>query len=312
MTDQDISIRIENVRKTFSQGKRSIEALKGISFSIKKGEIFCLLGPNGSGKTTTVKIVCGLLKPDSGEVRLYGKSVSSNPSLLKEVGVVLEGVRNVYPYLSVYENLKYYARISGFDGVDMKKSASELIAFFDLVERKNDPVSRLSLGMQQKVCFACALVHKPRILLLDEPTLGLDVITKREIIKIISAMRDEGKSILLTTHQMDIAEKLADRIAILNKGEIVMEGNPRALTRCFQIGEYKLTLIEEIDELPTKLIERFNLLIEGTEIIMRTENEEEVHRLLLELHNNGLHVLSLCRNMSLEESFVRLVRGDNP
>ncbi len=304
-------IYVRDIRKSFGEGKKRINALQGISFSIEAGEIFCLLGPNGSGKTTTMKITCGLIEPDSGEVKIYGGNISMKQSLLKEIGAVFEGNRNIYPYLSAFENIKYYSRICGFDGKKMLERTDELLTYFGIVDRKNEPVTQLSLGTQQKVALCCALITDPPILLLDEPTSGLDVLTKRELINTIDHMRNDGKSIFLMTHQMDVAERIADKIAILNKGKIIMETTPKELTGFFTAGEYRMTLYENPSGIPKEILANYDLVLDGPELVLRNTEQKDLVKILQNLDERGFHLLTLSKNLSLEDSFIRLIEGED-
>ncbi len=286
-----------------------IDAVNGLSFHIAKGEIVCLLGPNGSGKTTTLKMVCGLIEPDSGAVKILNQNLSGNKRLLMHIGVMLEGSRNIYPYLSPLENIKYYARITGFDGPEMISKAESLLEAFSLADRKNDSCSKLSLGMKQKVALCCTMVSGPEMLLLDEPTSGLDVITKRDVINTISQMKKDGKSILLMTHQMDVAEKLADRIVIINKGQIIIEGTPKSLSQYMDTTIFKITLQESADAARSLLEPHFKADIENNEITLHNTTQQEISGLFDKLTAANLSVLSITKNLSLEESVIRLMEG---
>lgn len=233
----------ESLRKVYVAGwirRRSIKALKGLDLSVAKGEIFGLLGPNGAGKTTTVKLICGLLRPTSGRIFLDGHQVSAHsrwPSRL--IGAVLEGNRNVYWNLTPWQNLMYFARLRGVRERTAKTRAEELLKEFDLGKKARDVVGTLSRGMQQKLALCCALVSNPPILLVDEPTLGLDIASARAIrAKLQTLAKEENRAILLTTHNMQLAASVCDRVGIISEGELVRIGRVHDLVDVFETSVY--------------------------------------------------------------------------
>ncbi len=233
----------ENLRKVFVGGvapRRRTEAVKCLNLSIDKAEVFGLLGPNGAGKTTTVKLICGLIRATSGSIYLCGHKLSPHsrwPSKL--VGAVLEGNRNVYWNLTPQENLLYFARIRGVHERDARLRAKALLEEFNLSFKYRDAVGTLSRGMQQKLALCCALISNPPILLVDEPTLGLDVSAARAIrSKLHLLAKEENRAILLTTHNMQLAASICDRVGIINNGEIVKMGEIGELGRLLETSVY--------------------------------------------------------------------------
>ncbi|WP_038055357.1 ABC transporter ATP-binding protein [Thermus amyloliquefaciens] len=220
----------------------TLEAVKNVHLSLRPGEILAFLGKNGAGKSTTVKMLSGLLLPDRGEVRLLGKDPFREPAALKHLGAVLEGNRNTYWRLTPLENLVYFGVARGLRPVAARKRALELLEEYALLEKAHTEVRHLSRGMQQKLALLQALIHDPEVLLLDEPTLGLDVETALLMQDKIRALARGGKAILLTTHQMEVAEALADRVAIIHRGEVVLEESKEALLARFAGEHYLLEL----------------------------------------------------------------------
>ncbi|HUX41713.1 MAG TPA: ABC transporter ATP-binding protein [Rectinemataceae bacterium] len=216
-----LAIEAEGLVRRF--GKRT--AVDGISFGVGQGEIFGLLGPNGAGKTTSLRLLTGLLRADAGRARVAGREITaSDPSTIAKFGVVFEE-QNLYDRLSARENLRFNCRL-----FDLPLSrADEALALVGLADRAKSPAGSLSTGMRQRLLIARALLHRPEVLFLDEPTRGLDPIAAREIRTLVEELRREGATILLTTHLLDEADQLCGRLAFIVDGRIVAEGSPREL-----------------------------------------------------------------------------------
>ncbi len=232
-------INVLNLNKSFVEKK----VLDNLTFSISKGEIFGFLGPNGAGKTTTINILCGLLNADNGSIQIKGKTVNEGTKCL--LGFVPQEI-SLYKDLTVRENLNFFARIYGLKCAQKNERIAELIDVFNLQEYKNTEIARLSGGWQRRVNIAVALVHSPELLILDEPTAGVDVEARYELWELISKLRDKGVTILLTTHQLEEAEKLCSKIAILNEGKIAAEGSMSQLRKIIPAEE--LAVIEAKNE----------------------------------------------------------------
>ncbi len=219
-------ITVENLVKRFGD----VTAVDGISFSVREGEIFGFLGPNGAGKTTTIHILTTLLKPTSGRAVVAGHDVVKEAPKVREViGIVFQDP-SLDDQLTAYENLYVHGRIYGMSGNELRRRIDEMLEFVNLSRFRDKPVKTFSGGMRRRLEIARALVHKPKILFLDEPTIGLDPQTRASIWDYIQRLRkEENITIFLTTHYMDEAEALADRIAIIDHGKIVTEGTPDEL-----------------------------------------------------------------------------------
>ena len=206
-------------------------ALKGISLSVNRGEIFGLLGPNGAGKTTTLSILSTLLKPENGNVILSGLDVSTHSGLVRRaIGFVPQEIA-LYPAFSIIENLKYFGRLCGLRGRILKDRVKECINTVDLENRNDSPVKHLSSGMKRRVNIAVALMNSPQVLLLDEPTVGVDTQTRKLIFEKLDHLRSSGMTMIYTTHYMEDAEQLCDRIIIIDNGECIAEGPPDKLIK---------------------------------------------------------------------------------
>ncbi len=213
----------EDTRQRRWYKMNTVHAAESISFGIRPGEVFGLLGPNGAGKTTAVKMISGLIRPDSGRVLVDGMDVEKKrKQILRKIGVVLEGTRTSIWPLTPLENLVYYGNLRNVRGKILKDRSHELLDFIGLKEKKNVEVRKLSRGQKQKLAICIAMISDPMVLLLDEPTTGLDVQSARAIKdKIIEMTRGQGRCVLVTTHDMHVAQELCDRIGIIDKGKLV-------------------------------------------------------------------------------------------
>ncbi|HEY7356518.1 MAG TPA: ABC transporter ATP-binding protein, partial [Ktedonobacterales bacterium] len=193
------------------------EAVKGVSFTIGKGEIFGLLGPNGAGKSTTINMMCGYLEPTSGDTIIDGRSITREPLQVKRaLGVVPQEIA-LYKDLTALDNLEFFGEIYGLPARERKARAEEVLRFVSLYERRKEPVKNFSGGMQRRINLAIAMMHRPSLLLMDEPTVGVDPQSRENIFDTIEQLRDQGITILYTTHYMEEAERLCNHIAIMDE-----------------------------------------------------------------------------------------------
>jgi ABC-2 type transport system ATP-binding protein len=212
------------------RGSREIEALRGITFSIARGELFGLLGPNGAGKTTTIKVLTTLLLPSAGTARVLGFDVARRPREVRaRIGYVFGGDRGLYDRLSALENLRYFADLYRVPARAQRPRIDELLTLVGLKGRERERVETYSRGMRQRLHIARGLLHDPPVLFLDEPTMGLDPVGARELRQTIARLKDAGKTILLTTHYMFEADELCGRIAVISGGSILATGTPADL-----------------------------------------------------------------------------------
>jgi len=259
-------IEARNLTKTFKRKvrvnilkriERRIYAVKKVSFKVNKEEIFGLLGPNGAGKTTTIKMICTLLVPDEGEAIVHGFSILDKPEKVREnIGVVLAPDKGFYERLSGIENLVYYGRLYGMNKKEAYKRAIELTQIVGLDKDAYRYVEEYSLGMKAKLSIAKSLIHDPPIVILDEPTVGLDPISARRIRNLILELAKSGKTILLTSHNMWEVENLCNRVILINKGEIVSQGTPRQLKE-----KLNLNYIVEVEVLNSEKVENYETFI---------------------------------------------------
>ncbi|UYZ24060.1 ABC transporter ATP-binding protein [Mesobacillus jeotgali] len=232
-------IEVKNVTRAyttevgiFKKEKKTVEALKGVSFSVKKGEIFGLLGPNGAGKTTMIKILSTMLIPHSGNVSILGLDPATDHRLLRpKINFILGGERNLYWRLSAYDNLSYFADLYKIPQSTKKDRIEDLLKLVGLHDVAHQKVETFSKGMKQRLQIARGLVNNPEILFLDEPSIGLDPVSARQLRETLRKLNNQGTTILLTTHYMYEADELCDRIAFINKGEIIDIDSPYNLKK---------------------------------------------------------------------------------
>ena len=299
--------------KIYGRGKETpVRAVEDLSLSVPTGQVVGLLGPNGAGKTTTIKMMCGLVTPTSGRVHLNGYDVArERPMAVRQVGAVLEGARNVYWSLSAWQNLLYFGRLKGLPRKLIAPRAESLLRSLDLWERRHQAVGGFSRGMQQKVAIAAALIADPPILLLDEPTLGLDVQTARTVKHWIARLaHEQGKTIVLTTHQLALAQELCDRIAILHQGHLLTDLPVRELLDRFHRDLYEIRLGSPLDPGAVPWLDGFSVTQEegGSSIRGPIPDQDRLYDLLAQVRALNLPLLAVERvEPSLEDVFFQLL-----
>jgi ABC-2 type transport system ATP-binding protein len=247
-------IEIRNLKKRYApqaKGKEGNLAVKGINLTIERGEIFSLLGPNGAGKTTTISMMSGLLAPTEGDVCIDGKSIVHEPiEVKKRIGVVPQEIA-LYPELSARRNLEFFGRMYSLSGAELAKRCDEVLDFIGLRERQHERVETFSGGMKRRVNIGVGLLHKPLVVFMDEPTVGVDPQSRRNILDAVKDLNAQGMTVLYTTHYMEEAEELSNRVGIIDHGELIACGNEGDLIR--QVGEKDVILIKMGDKAQTAL-----------------------------------------------------------
>ena len=285
-------------------------ALNRLTIKLEPGDVYGFIGPNGAGKTTTVKIICGLIEPDAGEIYIDGLELRHERArCLAKLGAVLEGSRNIHWRLTPWENLMLFGARRELPKRVRESRAQELLDFLELKDKKDTLVGNLSRGMQQKVALACALIGNPLLLLLDEPTLGLDV-HSAELLKqrIQQLAHEEGKAILLTTHQMGLAEELCDRVAIIDEGRLLLCETVSALKEMFRQRYYvirvrKTQFVGPWRSIPSQVQERDNYWE------LQARSDDEFFRIVRLLEEHRLEILSVnTESPDLKEIFLQVTR----
>ena len=270
----DYAIIVQDLHKDFGD----IHAVQGIDFSIQKGEIFSLLGPNGSGKTTIISMLSGLLRPDKGEAFVMGNSITEDlTEAKKHIGVVPQDIA-LYEDLSARENLIFWGKMYNMRGKALQTRVDEILEVVGLTDRQKDRVGKYSGGMKRRINIGVALLHKPDIIFMDEPTVGIDPQSRRNILDNVKTLNEEGMTVLYTTHYMEEAQELSDHIAIMDLGKIISIGTHDELVKI--VGE--LDRIElSVSASSEKLLKSWR----GTEGVSEVKTEDGTVTLLVEDSN---------------------------
>lgn len=296
-------ISINNLSKNFGE----IEAVRDISFDIKEGEMFGFVGPDGAGKTTTLRIMCGLLNPDGGTVSLFNKNITeARKEIQSQIGYLSQKF-SLYGDLSVDENIEFFAEIHTVK--DYKKRRNELLDFTKLKPFRDRLADKLSGGMKQKLALACSLIHQPKILFLDEPTTGVDPVSRRDFWKILSNLLKEGITIFMTTPYLDEAER-CNRIALMNNGKIIALDTPAKVKE--STGIKVIELVVSPLQKAIKILNENNWQVQsfGDRIQIITQSpEEDLEKILEQLRQNNLELIdNRIISPSLENVFIHLIK----
>lgn len=297
---------VVKIKRLYKQYKNGVEANRGIDLEISKGSIFGILGPNGAGKTTLVSQISGLLLPTSGSIEVFGIDVVKYPEKMREImGMVLQETQ-LLSHLTVYEHIYYFARLRGLARTLADKGALQLVKEFDLEEYKSTRIDYLSMGLARRTGLATALVGDPAVLILDEPTTGLDPISRRSVWKKLLGLKQKA-TILLTTHNMEEADYLCDALAIMDQGRIIAQGSPMALK---QISSFKFVLSFMTKDTNVhnerKLKDYGRIEVEADRIHVFVKDDTDLDRLMDFLKNKEAAIEISIRKPTLEDAFIEL------
>jgi len=303
-------IEISNLTKYYGK----LLAVDQISFEVKHKELFGLLGPNGAGKTTTIRMICGMLRPTSGKIVVAGFDVSQKPEEVKRRIGLVPDISNLFGELSARTNLEFMGKLYGLDKGTRRERIDQVLELFHLKERQNDLVKYYSKGMHRRLTIAAALIHQPEILVMDEPTSGLDAQTARLVREIIIDLNNEGRTVLLTTHQIDEADKLCQRVGIIDRGHLIALNTPEELKNSIKgIHALEIKVLDGIDQqrwLPiiseAKGIERV-FLAEGRIRVLSKDLPQVIPVVvnLIDKHGGKIENISVAQP-TLEDAFINL------
>lgn len=297
----------EYVSKTFS--KERIQALNSFTFEVNEGEIFGILGPNGAGKTTLIKILLGITFRTKGEISIFGKEIN-DASYKKRVGYLPENHR--FPsYLTGEQSLSFYGKLAGMNSSEVSKKTSEFLKLVDMESWRKTKIKKYSKGMLQRLGLAQALMNDPDLIFLDEPTDGVDPIGRKQIRDLLSHLRSAGKTIFLNSHLLSEVELICDRVAILNKGNLVTSGTVEELTSV--ADTYRFTVSEIDDPLMQALLNTYKAAIKGPrEFTFVSATDEELNGLIDFLRNKNVLILGVVKEKNtLESMFINLIGSQN-
>ena len=301
-------LKVNELSKTYVSG---FEALKGISLQVKRGEILALLGPNGAGKTTLISTICGITKPSSGSVSIDGYDISKNfRDARKLVGLVPQDI-TLEPFEKVMNTIKFSRGLFGKKKDDAL--IEKILDKLSLWEKRDSRIMELSGGMKRRVLIAKALSHEPRLLFLDEPTAGVDVELRQSMWNVVADLKKDGVTIILTTHYIEEAEAIADRVGIINKGELLLIEDKASLMNRLGQKVLKIELQKSLKKLPKELDKKsVKLSDDGMSLTYVYDTKQKrtgITKLLSDLSNSGINLRDIQTDQSsLEEIFVNLVR----
>jgi len=299
----NIAISIKNLVKKYN----GLEAVNNISFDIKQGEFFGFLGPNGAGKTSTINAITGIANFDSGNIEVFGHDVVKDYRIARSYIGLSPQEYNFDVFLNAYQTLVYQGGYYGIPKNICMKRATELMKLFGIYGKKNSSIRALSGGLKRRLIIARALIHEPKILILDEPTAGVDVELRHFLWSWLKELNKKGTTILLTTHYIEEAEKLCDRVCILNKGKILEIDDKKQLLKRFSKSQIRIELKNEIKILPVNL-RIYNHKIESNNLIF-LEDKTKVNEILRALEKNNIEIIDInIESSSLEDIFINMVK----
>ncbi|MED4015625.1 ABC transporter ATP-binding protein [Sutcliffiella cohnii] len=314
-------IEVRGVSKQYTKRKTKdiVTAVNNVSFDVHRGEVLGLLGPNGAGKTSTIKMICGLLQADAGSIHINGLDINKKRlKALRHISAVLEGNRNLYWRLTVKENLEYFAGNRGRSRKEVIEEVDKLLEQFHLKEKENELVQGLSRGMQQKLAIAVSLLANTEVILLDEPTLGLDVEISYELREILKQIvKEENRTIIISSHDMPVVQELCDRTIIINKGTVVVDEKVENLLNLFQTKAYSIKLGERLNSRQKEELLLTFPLSTYTEnslqaiVDVNLERSEDIYKLFDIFKMEATLVESIDRTtIDFEQVFLQIVKGE--
>jgi len=324
VSDDTYFLQVRDLKKTFIDKKRKVEAIKGISFFVSEGEMVGFLGPNSAGKTTTIKSILGLVKPDCGTIMIDGFDCARNQKeAARRMAAVLEGARNTYWRLSVWENMVFFAGIHGVAAKKEKDYFEYLLEVLKLQDKRNTEVRNLSSGYKQKTAVACALAKKTPLVFMDEPTLGLDVESSYELRAALRSLQaEEKRTIVVSSHDMKVIQEVCNRVIIISGGRIVADEQTDDLLSLFKTRNYKIVVSKNGNSNYEKSLAaairrgfpqaEVNEISGTMEIAVDFKNPFEIYELIETLREARVPIETIIQEqVDLEKVFLEIVRREN-
>jgi len=289
--------------RNLSKSYRTVPAVQDLSFTIMRGEIFGLLGPNGAGKSTTLAILAGLLPPSTGQITLDGLDLSKNLTTAKaRIGLVPQDIA-LYPTLSARDNLVFWGRIYGLRGKELQKRIDEVLEIVQLTDRANELVNVYSGGMKRRINLAIGLLHQPEILFLDEPTVGVDPQSRNAIFKAVEALNHAGLTVIYTTHYMEEAERLCQRVAIIDHGQIIAMDTPANLVRSQGLSVIRLSILDGLIGSVEQQVRELPMVRE----VNRQDHTLNIH--VQDAQKTLMEVLQITRGLSAQVTALEILNA---
>ena len=299
-------LQVKNLYKKYDK----TEAIAGVDFSIKQGEIYGLLGPNGAGKSTLIKMIAGIEKKDEGEIIFEEKERNIN-KYKRNMGILTQDIA-IYPSFTAYENISFFCSLYSFKGKELKRRVEKSLEFVGLSDCKNKKAKEFSGGMMRRLHLACAIAHTPKLIIMDEPTVGIDPQSRNHTLQSVKILKDNGASIIYTSHYMEEIEEICDEICILDKGKIIAEGSSKYLKENFSKSNiYTIALKSKLEN-----IEKYIIRVDGIENVSVNDkvikctysnNSNTLQKLVNTICNNGGVIESIKNELpTLENVFLNL------
>ncbi|MBU5485638.1 ABC transporter ATP-binding protein [Clostridium sp. MSJ-11] len=301
-------VAIESLTRKFG----NFVALDNVNFKIEEGEIYGLLGPNGAGKSTIINIICGLLKPNNGKIKIFNKDISGERKFIKSnIGIVPQDIA-IYEDLTVFENVKFFGSLYGLKGSSLKENSLTALEFVELGDKTKKFPSELSGGMKRRLNIACALAHKPKLIIMDEPTVGIDPQSRNHILQSVKKLNSLGSAIIYTSHYMEEVEEICSKIAIIDHGKLIAEGTKDELKSLVWDKQRIIITIDSLSSINEKEIRK----IPGVNEVVVKDNKVEIssnkdinnmEQIILYFTKNNLSIQNVESNKpNLETVFLTL------
>lgn len=301
-------VEIRNLVKRY----KDFIAVDNLSLSINEGEIFGLLGPNGAGKTTTINTILGLSKKDSGDIRIFGKSMDSNEEEIKRnIGIVPQNIA-VFNDLKAYENVEFFGKLYGLRGKLLKERVEEALEFTGLLDRKKDYPGKYSGGMQRRLNIACAIVHKPKLIIMDEPTVGIDPQSRNHILDSVRKLNESGSTVIYTSHYMEEIEELCTDITIMDHGKVIAKGTKDELKSLVDAEEKLTFTLSKLNYTMVEQVRKISGVIDCEPqdrnlTVISQKGSKNLSRIIEVIHNTNSEIVGIdVEKPSLEGVFLTL------